>query len=174
MAEDQVQIGGRVPLSVGAALREAYGTPAAGATAVLVAWARHRADLPETVGEDPLDAVLTSWRTLVTATWRELRGRFSTGELNLVLDVLNGCATLGALAGQHLVAECEDGIALNRYDLKHEVDAAAFRERLHALSTWERYCVELWAAQWWATPGFDAASEEARRVFRALAGAEGA
>lgn len=86
------------------------------------------------------------------------RGTFSSGELKMVLDVLNGHGNLLAfggtgLAGQHIVLSIEDSFKLypGSYEEKWGIEnASGFVDRLSKLTRWELCCLEIWAAGFWA------------------------
>lgn len=82
-------------------------------------------------------------------TLRDLRGMFSAGELSLMLDVQNGCFLSPVAAGQHLTANVEDGIALDRQDQKWKIDGAELVKKLHALKPFEIAMLEIWAGAFW-------------------------
>lgn len=88
----------------------------------------------------------------------ELRGRFSRGELGMIMDVLNGHSAvlvyLGSpsLVGQHLDLSMADSFALypGLYEDKWDIpDPQGFLARIAALCRWHRVCLEIWAAAFW-------------------------
>jgi len=98
-----------------------------------------------------VEHVLDSFPVLYRMTICSLRGRFSCGELSLMIDVFNGTALLPRLLGQHLGLQCADGIALDGLDEKWEIEKTPFLERIQALTLFESACLELWAVGFWAT-----------------------
>lgn len=70
-------------------------------------------------------------------------------EASAILDVMNGVWLEPELAGQHLRAEVQDGIALNGLDQKWEVDGRSLVSRLRELPLPLSAAVELWAAEFW-------------------------
>lgn len=82
---------------------------------------------------------------------------FSSGELKMILDVLNGHGNLLAfggtgLAGQYIVLSIADSFKLypGSYEDKWGIDdAAGFVDRLSDLTRWELCCLEMWAAGFW-------------------------
>lgn len=78
-----------------------------------------------------------------------LKGVFTVGELHLIIDVMNGVFLMGGLIGQHITADCEDGITLNGLDKKWKIDAAEFLKKLHARNILELAALEIWAHGYW-------------------------
>jgi len=83
----------------------------------------------------------------------ELKGKFSRAELPLMLDVCNGLSLNPGLAGQHILADASDGIALDGLAQKWDVDGAAFIARLRALSIFQAHCLEVWCRAFWEQSG---------------------
>lgn len=89
----------------------------------------------------------------------EIRGKFSKGELGMVLDVLNGhdvlfvaYSTSTSLIGHHLVLEIADSFRLypGVYEEKWGIsDSQDFLKRLGDLSMVHKMSLELWAASFW-------------------------
>jgi len=88
---------------------------------------------------------------------RELMGRFARAELLLMLDVCNGLSLNPGLAGQHIVADAEDGIALNGLAAKWDVDWRPFLATLRALSIFQLHCLEVWCRAFWEQSGNEGA-----------------
>ena len=86
---------------------------------------------------------------LYRRTLRDLRGRFTPGELSLMLDCMNATMLTPQLAGQQLAINCIDSMELDLTAEKWSVDRQAFTERLQALSLWESACLEIWARGFW-------------------------
>jgi hypothetical protein len=101
--------------------------------------------------------VLESFPILYRATLAEIRGKFSIGELSMILDVLNGHGSLLAfggsgLAGQYIVPNIEDSFRLDPgiYEEKWSInDPEGFVRRLSALTRVQGLCLEIWAAGFW-------------------------
>lgn len=94
------------------------------------------------------------WLEAVAATYRrechELKKLFSEAEKSLMIDVMNGCMLSPGLAGQHLTANCEDGIELDRLDEKWKIDAEKFLKKLNALTPAQLMMLEVWAVAFWS------------------------
>ena len=86
---------------------------------------------------------------LYRLTLHRLQGRFSRGELMLMLDVGNGSMLTAGMAGQHLGAQVADGIALDRLDVKWEIDGVALNTKVSGLTIFEAACLELWVQAFW-------------------------
>lgn len=93
--------------------------------------------------------VLESFPELYRRALAGMRGIFTPGELKLMLDVQNGCFLMPQVAGQHLTADCEDGIALEGYDKKWKIQASDFLKKLHARSNFDLAILEIWAGAFW-------------------------
>jgi len=88
----------------------------------------------------------------------EMRGMFTRGELNMILDVLNGHGALLAysspagLVGQHITLSIVDSFKLypGSYEDKWGIDdPKGFVDRLAQRSRWDLACLEIWAARFW-------------------------
>jgi hypothetical protein len=84
---------------------------------------------------------------------RELMSRFTRGELLLMLDVCNGLVLTPGMAGQHLLADVSDGIALDGLAEKWEIDGPALLTKLQALSIFQAHCLEIWCRAFWEQSG---------------------
>lgn len=82
-------------------------------------------------------------------TLDDLRGKFTRGELMLMIDVCNGLWLTPMMAGQHMIAQVSDGIALDGLDEKWEVDGKIMNEKIARLSIFETACLELWVQAFW-------------------------
>jgi hypothetical protein len=94
--------------------------------------------------------LLDSLPQLYRRAMHQLRGRFSIGELSLMLDVMNGAWLTPQPTGHHLAANVSDGIALDRLDQKWSIDGPAFNAKLRELDPFTLACLEIWAVGFWA------------------------
>lgn len=104
---------------------------------------------------DGAEFVLDVFPGLYRETLRELRGRFTEGELSLILDVMNGTMITPQLAGHSLAANAEDGMRLDRLDVKWETEPTAFMAKLGGLGMFERVCMEIWARAFWVSGAWE-------------------
>jgi hypothetical protein len=79
----------------------------------------------------------------------ELKGKFSRGELMLMIDVNNGLMLMSGIAGQHLKAQVSDGIALDHLDEKWEIDGDKLNKKVAGLTIFQCFCLEIWVAAFW-------------------------
>lgn len=86
---------------------------------------------------------------LYRLTMHNLRGRFTRGELMLMIDVFNATALTPMLAGQQLDIQVADGIALDELDKKWEIDGGALNNKIADLTIFEAACLEIWANGFW-------------------------
>lgn len=94
---------------------------------------------------------------LYQASLAELRGRFSKGELHMILDVMNGHAGIMVLGGSmsvgyHIPPNIEDSFKLypGTYEQKWNIaDPAGFVSRLNALPRFHLVTLEIWSAGFW-------------------------
>lgn len=95
--------------------------------------------------------VLEAFPTLYQHGLREIRGRFSAGELKLLIDSYNGTGLTAQIAGQVLVGHVEDAMSLDALDSKWGVQAGDFLARLRSLTSFHAATLELWATAFWHT-----------------------
>lgn len=99
--------------------------------------------------------VLEEFPHLFRITLVEMRGRFTAGELSMILDVLNGNIMLASgahgLAGQHVLLSVADSFDLypGMYEDKWDLEKVDFLDKLGSLSRFQATCLELWAAGFW-------------------------
>ena len=87
----------------------------------------------------------------------ELRGKFSRGELAMILDVMNGHAGVMVLGGSmsvgyHIPPNIEDSFRIypGMYEEKWEItDAAGFVKRLNGVTRFHLVALEIWSAAFW-------------------------
>lgn len=96
-----------------------------------------------------LEYVLEATPDLYAHTMHALRGKFTRGELMLVIDAMNGHWYNPHGAGQEMTPNVADGIALDRLDEKWEIDGAALNQKLAALTMFDRACLEIWVQAFW-------------------------
>lgn len=99
---------------------------------------------------------LESFPAIYRRTLAELRGRFNESELSLILDVVNGLLLTPQFAGQHLLAEVEDGIMLDGLAEKWQIDGAELILKIESLAVGQIAVLEIWAKAFW-TQGRDMA-----------------
>lgn len=80
---------------------------------------------------------------------RDIIGTFEKNELLLMLDNMNGLILTPAIAGQHIVHNVLDGIALDGLDKKWNIDADTLKEKLKCLSDMQLIALELWCRAFW-------------------------
>lgn len=96
-----------------------------------------------------LEFTADAFPVLYRRTLHDLKGRFTRGELSLMIDVFNATALMPGLAGQHLDANVADGIDLDRLDEKWKIDGAALNAKIAALTIFQAACLEIWANGFW-------------------------
>ncbi|MBA7559402.1 hypothetical protein ES708_01016 [subsurface metagenome] len=82
---------------------------------------------------------------LYQRTLHDMRGRFSAGELSLMVDVMKATMLTPTSAGQSLAANVSDGIALDGLDTKWEIDGGTLNKKMDTLTIFEVVCLEIWA-----------------------------
>ena len=99
--------------------------------------------------------ILEEFPHLYRATLAEMRGKFTRGELAMILDALNGHGAILAyggrgLGGQHIRLSIYDSFELypGMYEGKWSVDKW-LNDKLALLSRWQLTCLEIWAAGFW-------------------------
>ena len=81
----------------------------------------------------------------------EIKGKFTAGELKLMIDVMNRATLWPEMAGQHLQLNVTDGIMLDNLDEKFGVDAVKLNRALAGMSTPELMILEIWIQGFWQT-----------------------
>jgi hypothetical protein len=72
----------------------------------------------------------------------------------LMLDVCNGLFLTPGIAGQHLLADVSDGIALDGLAAKwSDAPPDSFLARLQSLSIFQAHCLEIWCRAFWEQSG---------------------
>jgi hypothetical protein len=101
---------------------------------------------------------------LYRACLREIKGRLTRGELQMVLDVMNGTICGPDAVGWSVAANIEDGFILypGMYEGKWGVKKTAMLEKIKALTAAQLWALEVWAMLFWA--------HEPRDIDRAVEG----
>lgn len=89
---------------------------------------------------------IQSFPPLYRRTLMELKGRFTEDELKLIIDVMKGTKLMPTHAGNHLIANVEDGIALDGLDKKWGANP---KEKLRELTVYQVAALEIWATSFW-------------------------
>ena len=79
----------------------------------------------------------------------QLKGKFTGDELKLMIDVMNGTMLTAQFAGQHLLANIQDGIVLDHLDEKWKVDSDKIQEKIKNLSIPDIFFLEIWIQGFW-------------------------
>lgn len=104
--------------------------------------------------------VLDAFPGLYRETLRGLRGRFTAGELSLILDVMNGTMITPQFVGHTIAANIEDGMRLDRLDQKWKTDARGFITKLQNLELFHLAALEIWARAFWEGGYFERGIED--------------
>ncbi|MGB6065639.1 MAG: hypothetical protein WBG50_12590 [Desulfomonilaceae bacterium] len=102
-----------------------------------------------TLSADAMDTFAQAIPNLYSVTLGEIKGLFTAGEVNLMLDVSNGLLLMPMILGQHLSHEVEDGIDLNGLAEKWDIDRDALLEKLARLSTTQIAVLETVLNDFW-------------------------
>lgn len=87
-----------------------------------------------------IELILQRYYEVILATKRAMRGKFTDGELSLIMEVCNGWLAESHI--NYLWAEVADGIGLNQLDIKWGVsESESLVERLRNLSLIELYAM---------------------------------
>ena len=79
----------------------------------------------------------------------DMKGKFTPGELRLMIDVMNGTILSPEMAGQRLAMNVSDGMELDAMDEKWGVDAEQINYKLSTMSTPELMILEIWIQGFW-------------------------
>lgn len=93
--------------------------------------------------------LIDSFKSLYRQNLMKLKGEFERNELLLIIDVMNGTILTPGMAGQHLLGNVADGIALDNLDEKWEIEKTKLIEKLRLLSIPELALFELWIQGFW-------------------------
>lgn len=96
-----------------------------------------------------IDYAVKAFSRLYRNALMDIIGTFEKNELLLMLDNMNGLMLTPAIAGQHIVHNVLDGIALDGLDKKWEIDADTLKEKLATLSDMQLIALELWCRAFW-------------------------
>lgn len=96
-----------------------------------------------------IDYAVKAFSRLYRKALMDIIGTFEKNELLLMLDNMNGVMLTPAIAGQHIVHNVLDGIALDGLDKKWEIDADVLNEKLKCLSEMQLIALELWCRAYW-------------------------
>lgn len=99
--------------------------------------------------------VLGSFPGMYHAAIAEMRGKFTPGELKMLIDVANGSAWLifqsGNLVGQQLPLSVYDSFEIypGMYEEKWGVKKQGMIDKINGLSRFHTITLEIWAAGFW-------------------------
>jgi hypothetical protein len=80
---------------------------------------------------------------------KDLPGKFTKGELMLMVDVMNGTMLTAGMAGRQLAGNVADGIALDHLDRKWDIDAAVLTQKFESMSIIDLAYLEIWIKAFW-------------------------
>jgi len=104
--------------------------------------------------------LVESFRGLYRQTLIKMNGTFTPEDLYLMLSVMNGTILTPTIAGQHILAGVEDGIALDSLDTSYGTDGPGLIAKIKTLSIPERAILELWLKGFWGQNGINGLSIE--------------
>jgi len=93
--------------------------------------------------------ILEAFPTLWKQTLAELRGKFTVGEINLLIDTFNSTLLAPNLLGQHVELCAHDSMRLDGSDEKWGVAHDEFMAKLKNLSLFEKACLEIFVRAFW-------------------------
>jgi hypothetical protein len=93
--------------------------------------------------------ILAAFPALYARTLHLLKGKFTAGELSLMIDVANGQMLNPAMAGQHILASVTDGCELDSLDEKWQVSQLDLFDKIAAIPLFDRACLEIWSCAYW-------------------------
>lgn len=111
-----------------------------------------------------LEYVLEAFPDLYRRTLADLRGKFTRGELMLMIDVQNGHWYNPHGAGMEMTPNVSDGIALDHLDEKWGIDGDALNKKLAAVSHFDRTCLEIWVQSFWNQDEHDNIEEYVKQL----------
>ena len=100
----------------------------------------------------------------------DMKGRFTSHELKLMIDVMNGTILTPEIAGLHLPINVRDGIALDGLDEKWSIDGKALEAKLTQMSTPELLILEIWIQGFWQAVPTDCGQDLDEYIAVALPG----
>lgn len=103
--------------------------------------------------ETGLGYAIESFPDLFRRSLHDLKGKFSRGELMLLVDVFNSTMLSPQLSGQHIIAQVADGCDLDHLNEKWEIDKKTMLAKLKALPVFSLACLEVWANGFWYRQG---------------------
>ena len=80
---------------------------------------------------------------------RTLMGKFTGGELCLMIDVSNGLMLMPHISGQHMYAQVSDGCALDHLDEKWAIHKNELLAKLDSLQLTSLIALEIWCRAFW-------------------------
>lgn len=87
---------------------------------------------------------------LYLQTLRELTGKFTEGELKMLIDIYNGHILTGAgIDGIHCMVADSFDCYPQMYEDKWGVDKKAMLKKTDSLTVFQRACLEIWAVSFW-------------------------
>ena len=96
-----------------------------------------------------IDYAVKAFSRLYRNALMDIIGTFEKNELLLMLDNMNGLILTPGIAGQHIIHNVLDGIALDGLDKKWNIDADTLKEKLKCLSDMQLIALELWCRAYW-------------------------
>lgn len=95
--------------------------------------------------------ILEAFPSLYQRTIHDLKGKFTRGELMLMIDVMNATAIMPQHAGYTIGANVADGMTLDHLNEKWEIgEPWPLNKKMADLTEFERACLELWTMAFWA------------------------
>jgi hypothetical protein len=96
-----------------------------------------------------LEYLADGFPSLYTRTVEGLSGKFSSNELKLMIDAMNGALLTPWLSGLHIEAHISVAVHLDKIHKKWGVDPVQLLAKINTLSVFERACLEIWAGAFW-------------------------
>jgi hypothetical protein len=98
--------------------------------------------------------VLNAFPTLLKTTIsNDLKGKFEEREIKLLIDVTNATMLTYDRVGQHLLANVEEGITLDKLDQKWEIHGGLLVDKLRIMTVTQLAMLEIWICGFWNQGG---------------------
>lgn len=99
--------------------------------------------------------VLEAFPTLYKHALAGLRGKFSPGEISLLLDTFNSTMITPHFLGQSVQLCADDSMRLDRTDKKWSVTPETFLSKIRSLTHFEKSCLEIFVRAFWESGEFE-------------------
>lgn len=97
------------------------------------------------------ELILNGFRSMYLNSLGEIKGKFNSNELFLIINAMNDTILDGVSIGTYVKLNSIDSIRFDKTNQEYNVDAKQFKKKLKKLTHFQLCCLDIWASAIWVS-----------------------